>query len=120
MCDDIIRSHKLGCLRVTFLHVCKETLWIGTSAGVLINLTVGQLIDGTMNKLTGNSLQIKGLTFGHAGPVRFILSTDRTTDDGTTMKTLVFTIGDGFEDFTNNDETLGKDDPLSHLIVWQI
>ena len=123
-CDDIIRAHKLGCLRVSALHVCKETLWIGTSAGILINLSVPKLIDSTSNKLTANSLQLESLSFGHAGPVRFIISTDTTvvstSDETTSIRTLVFTIGDGFEDYANNDETLGKDDALSHVIVWQL
>ncbi|CAF4326176.1 unnamed protein product, partial [Rotaria sp. Silwood2] len=123
-CDDIIRAHKLGCLRVSSLHVCKETLWVGTSAGVLINITVPQLIDSGSNKLTASSLQLKGLSFGHAGPVRFIISTDTnvisTSEEATTVKTLILSIGDGFEDYTNNDETLGKDDALSHVIVWQL
>ena len=124
VCDDIIRAHKLGCLRVSYLHVCKETLWVGTSAGVLINISIPQLIDSTNNKLTANSLQLKGLSFGHAGPVRFIISTDATilppSDETTSVKAFVFTIGDGFEDYTNNDESLGKDDALSHVIVWQL
>ena len=123
-CDDIIRAHKLGCLRVSYLHVCKETLWVGTSAGVLINISVPQLIDSANNKLTASSLQLKGLSFGHAGPVRFIISTDTTvvstSDESTSVKTLVLSIGDGFEDYTNNDESLGKDDALSHVIVWQL
>lgn len=113
---------------MTALHVCKETLWVGTSAGILINITVGQIMDSTstssMNKISGNSLQLKGLSFGHAGPVRFIISTDTTivpmSDEGATTRTLVFTIGDGFEDYSTNNDSLGKDDALSHLIVWQL
>lgn len=69
-------------------------------------------------------MQLKSLSFGHAGPVRFILSTDTTvvssTDDSTSMKTIVLSIGDGFEDYATNDETLGKDDALPHVIVWQL
>jgi hypothetical protein len=119
VCDDIIRAHKLGCLHVSTLHVCKETLWIGTSAGVLLNLTISQLIDSlSTSKLTTNSIQLESLSFGHAGPVRFIIS---KTDDATTnLNTFVISIGDGFEDFTNNDENLGKDDALSHVIFWKL
>ena len=91
---------------------------------MLINISIPQLLDSTNNKLTANSLQLKGLSFGHAGPVRFIISTDTTivptSDETTTVKTFVFSIGDGFEDYTNNDESLGKDDALSHVIVWQL
>ncbi|CAF4426855.1 unnamed protein product, partial [Adineta steineri] len=68
--------------------------------------------------------QLKGLSLGHAGPVRFIISTDTTilstSEETTSVKTVVLSIGDGFEDYANNDETLGKDDALSHVIVWQL
>lgn len=37
-CDDIIRQHKAACLRVTSLLVCKDLIWIGTSAGVILNI----------------------------------------------------------------------------------
>ena len=111
-------------MRVSALHICKETLWVGTSAGVIINISVPQLIDSSSTKLMASSLQLKGLSFGHAGPVRFIISTDTTVvptlEEATSIKTLVLTVGDGFEDYTNNDETLGKDDALSHVIVWQL
>lgn len=129
VCDDIIRAHKLGCLHVTTLHICKETLWIGTSAGILLNVSLSQLIDPSttngINKLTGNSLQLKALPYGHAGPVRFILSMDRTISsdndvEGKTFQTSIFTMGDGFEDYQQNDENLGKDDSFSHLILWQL
>jgi hypothetical protein len=100
---------------------------------VILNISLSQLIDSTSNngttKFTSNSLQIKPLIFGHAGPVRLILSTDSNstgatttppTDDNPPIKTLVLTIGDGFEDYNHNDETLGKDDAHSHLILWQL
>ncbi len=37
-CDDIIRQHKLACLRITALLSCKDLLWVGTSAGVILQL----------------------------------------------------------------------------------
>jgi hypothetical protein len=109
----------LGCLRVSTLHVCKETLWIGTSAGILLNLTISQSIDSlSTNKLTANSIQLECLSFGHAGPVRFILS--KTEESPSNLNTFIISIGDGFEDFNNNDENLGKNDALSHLILWKL
>nr|XP_032812502.1 rho guanine nucleotide exchange factor 17 [Petromyzon marinus]XP_032812503.1 rho guanine nucleotide exchange factor 17 [Petromyzon marinus]XP_032812504.1 rho guanine nucleotide exchange factor 17 [Petromyzon marinus] len=36
--DAIIRQHKAACLRVTALLACKDMLWVGTSAGVLLTL----------------------------------------------------------------------------------
>ena len=127
VCDDIIRAHKLGCLHVTALHVCEDILWVGTSAGVIVNIHFPQLIDASsnaMNKLSSNSLQVKTLPVGHAGPVRCIISTQPTTvttaDEGTTMKTPILTIGDGFDEYASNNETLGKDDAVSHLILWTL
>ena len=36
--DDIIRQHKTACLRITSLLTCKDFLWVGTSAGVILTL----------------------------------------------------------------------------------
>ncbi len=46
-CDDIIRQHKTACLRVTALLACKDLLWIGTSSGVVLTLTLPHLTPGT-------------------------------------------------------------------------
>ncbi|CAF1243460.1 unnamed protein product [Adineta ricciae] len=123
ICDDIIRAHKLGCLHISTLNICKETLWIGTSAGILLNLTIPQLVDnlsihGT-NKFNLNSIQLKSLSYGHVGPVRFCLSMDKFNFRNENFKRFLMTIGDGFDDYQNLDENLGKDDALAHLILWQ-
>uniref|UniRef100_A0A1I8GEK5 RAB3GAP2_N domain-containing protein n=1 Tax=Macrostomum lignano TaxID=282301 RepID=A0A1I8GEK5_9PLAT len=39
-CDDIVRQHKTACLRVTCMIVCKDLLWVGTSAGVIVVIPV--------------------------------------------------------------------------------
>lgn len=38
-CDNIIQQHKAACLRVTALLACKDIIWVGTSAGVLLTVT---------------------------------------------------------------------------------
>ena len=38
--DDIIRQHKSACLRITALLACKDLLWIGTSAGVVLTMSL--------------------------------------------------------------------------------
>lgn len=38
-CDDIIRQHKAACLRVTSLLACKDLIWVGTSAGVILTIS---------------------------------------------------------------------------------
>lgn len=47
-CDDIIRQHKAACLRVTSLLACRDLIWIGTSAGVILT------IPATTCKTTGS------------------------------------------------------------------
>ena len=46
-CDDIIRQHKTACLRVTSMLICKDLLWIGTSAGVILTLPLPHLTPQT-------------------------------------------------------------------------
>ncbi|KAJ8298237.1 hypothetical protein KUTeg_024768, partial [Tegillarca granosa] len=146
--DDIIRQHKAACLRITSLLVCKDLLWIGTSAGVILTLT--------MPRITTTSTS--GLVYGHTGHVRFLTSvelinspstptnkTDQNSDTEeqtgnlaihdihrrssmaattATMATrmLVISGGDGYEDFRNNvaNEAAGRDDSTNHLLLWQM
>ena len=48
--DDLIKFHKLACLKITSMHVCKDTLWIGTSSGVLVYLHI-PLINNNTTKI---------------------------------------------------------------------
>ncbi|KAM3837427.1 LOW QUALITY PROTEIN: rho guanine nucleotide exchange factor 17 [Vipera latastei] len=142
--DAIIRQHKAACLRITSLLACKELLWIGTSAGVVLTLPIA-----------GNSAALKtpplpvGLSQGHTGHVRFLTSielpegfnalfplpgeagTEKSSDsdkrDSTRhrpskSKMLVVSGGDGYEDFrlTNSSETVGRDDSTNHLLLWRV
>lgn len=45
--DDIIKQHKTACLRVTSLQTCKELLWIGTSAGVVLTMPMPVVKEST-------------------------------------------------------------------------
>ncbi|NWS96453.1 ARHGH factor, partial [Mionectes macconnelli] len=60
--DAIIRQHKAACLRITALLVCKDLLWIGTSAGVVLTLSMSPKAAPTL----------VGLSQGHTGHVRFL------------------------------------------------
>ncbi|NWI31111.1 ARHGH factor, partial [Sula dactylatra] len=60
--DAIIRQHKAACLRITALLVCKDLLWIGTSAGVVLTLSVSAKA----------APALMGLSQGHTGHVRFL------------------------------------------------
>lgn len=56
--EEIVRVHKISCLKITCLFVCKDTLWIGTSAGVIVNIKVPH-ISNTTSKLN-TSLSYNG------------------------------------------------------------
>ena len=57
--DDIIRQHKAACLRITSLLVCKDLLWIGTSAGVILTVPIPR-ITSTSTKGSHNVPAVTG------------------------------------------------------------
>ncbi|KNC22324.1 hypothetical protein FF38_04499 [Lucilia cuprina] len=65
-CDEIIRQHKAACLRVTSLLSCRDLIWIGTSAGVLLTIPAQGYDKGTTNVVP------TGIPHGHTGHVRFL------------------------------------------------
>lgn len=75
-CDDIIRQHKAACLRVTALLACKDLLWVGTSAGVLLTLPLPHLTSSTTRLDTLPN--IAGIPHGHTGHVRFLTAVEMT------------------------------------------
>jgi hypothetical protein len=86
-CDDIIRQHKLSCLRVTSLVCCKDLLWIGSSAGVILTVPLPHLTHNSARltntpPVTGNcycsapTCPCTVAPVGHAGLCRFVLAVD--------------------------------------------
>lgn len=78
--DDIIRQHKAACLRITALLVCKDLLWIGTSAGVILTIPIPKITSTT----TRGSLtvpNVTGLVYGHTGHVRFLTCVEMTNSN---------------------------------------
>ncbi|XP_018320599.1 rho guanine nucleotide exchange factor 17 [Agrilus planipennis] len=136
-CDDIIRQHKAACLRVTSLLACKDLLWIGTSAGVLLTMPLPHIASLTTKmNITPN---IAGVPYGHTGHVRFIshveyngINTESTyhhrysfkgkQEQRNSAKVLVISGGDGYEDFrsSNLSEVAGREDSTNHLLLWHI
>lgn len=76
-CDDIIRQHKAACLRVTSLLACKDLIWVGTSAGVLLTISQQNNLKGSLCLPT-----VSGIPYGHTGHVRFLtfMENDKSTD----------------------------------------
>ncbi|XP_073986302.1 rho guanine nucleotide exchange factor 17 isoform X2 [Rhodnius prolixus] len=131
--DDIIRQHKAACLRVTSLLACKDLLWIGTSAGVILTMPLPQ-ISATTAKLSSN-LSVTGVPHGHTGHVRFLTTVDISVTQSVerrrhstyhnkqdTGKLLVISGGDGYEDFRSAglSEVAGREDSTNHLLLWNV
>ncbi|KAK3599920.1 hypothetical protein CHS0354_012562 [Potamilus streckersoni] len=76
--DDIIRQHKAACLRITALMVCKDLLWVGTSAGVILSIPMPR-ITSTTTRGTINTPTFTGLVYGHTGHVRFLTCVEMTS-----------------------------------------
>lgn len=72
-CDEIIRQHKAACLRVTSLLCCKDLIWIGTSAGVLLTIPAQGYEKGAHNIVP------TGIPHGHTGHVRFLTFVESPT-----------------------------------------
>ena len=133
-CDDIIRQHKAACLRITALLACKDILWIGTSAGVLLTLPV-QNLNKSLQQMVPS---VVGIPHGHTGHVRFLTCVDcsrrpnQATDTADPKRSgsktegvLIISGGDGYEDFRSSNansanEVAGREDSTNHLLLWQI
>ncbi|GFS42197.1 rho guanine nucleotide exchange factor 17 [Trichonephila inaurata madagascariensis] len=75
--DEIIKQHKLACLRVSSICVEKNLLWIGTSAGVVLNLPLPNITSASSTEVVPNiigKINIIGMPHGHFGYVRFLTS----------------------------------------------
>ncbi|KAK9718863.1 RhoGEF domain [Popillia japonica] len=133
-CDDIIRQHKAACLRVTSLLACKDLLWIGTSAGVILTVALPHIAPSTVKLSSMPS--IIGVPHGHTGHVRFLTNVEwhistldvarhsykSKPEQRTITRHLIISGGDGYEDFRNANlsEVAGREDSTNHLLLWNI
>ncbi|CAL8077058.1 unnamed protein product [Calicophoron daubneyi] len=72
-CDAVIMRHKEVCLRITCMTVCKDLLWAGTSAGVIVTVAIPRISIGS-TRTSMEPPQIEVLPQGHIGQVRFLVS----------------------------------------------
>ncbi|RVE47027.1 hypothetical protein evm_008309 [Chilo suppressalis] len=147
-CDDIIRQHKAACLRVTALAAHSGTLWVGTSAGVLLTAPLHHAPHPRTGAFTTPALT--GIPYGHTGHVRFLTIVENPAparpqpktsqsslrakamsrrsaladkrDPPPTKETLVISGGDGYEDFrsSGSNEDAGREDSTNHLLLWRV
>lgn len=148
--DDIIRQHKMACLRITALLGCKNLLWIGTSAGIILTLPLPNIKTASIKGVMTSPPTIAGLPFGHTGHVRFLTcvespphppslpsgpGSDHSSSPGSNLSSwkaspalcanmLVISGGDGYEDFrsatTSSADAAGRDDSTNHLLLWRV
>lgn len=151
--NEIIRQHKTACLKATsLLNVSRkdyETLFIGTSAGLILYLNIqhdqlipNELLDGSINDWVP---QIASLRHGHSGHVKFLhlmeIEEDsdqesdqpvdiNNNDSGPTMKIdrdlFLVSGGSGVDVYGPTGEhqfvpNLNSDeDSMNHLLLWQL
>jgi hypothetical protein len=115
---------------------CKDLLWIGTSAGVLLTMPLPHITSST-TKLS-NVPTVTGVSHGHTGHVRFLTFVELSSGSGeaqqyrhsykgkpeqrSNSRLLVISGGDGYEDFrsTNLSEVAGREDSTNYLLLWNI
>jgi len=125
-CDPILKRHRKQALRVTALHIAASYLWVGTTAGVILSI---ELNNGKPNYGPNQKPVIQTLDHGHAGPVRFIASTEvserrgsidkRRMSTPTAKKSILITGGDGWEEY-NTTENNGEEDAKPYLLLWRL
>lgn len=122
---------------MTALLACRDLLWIGTSAGVLLTMPLPHIAPTTtrLNNVPG----VAGVPHGHTGHVRFLTfvewqaaaaeaaqhprhSYKGKPEQRSSAKVLVISGGDGYEDFrsSNVSEVAGREDSTNHLLLWNI
>ncbi|KAK0417089.1 hypothetical protein QR680_012828 [Steinernema hermaphroditum] len=137
--EDIIRQHKMGCLRVSSLLCCRNMLWIGTSAGIILHTPI-QFSKANWTP-TFTVCQV-----GHAGPCRFLTTVNvsaaysnvamdvkkrRMSLNAAALQSMeqlyVISGGTGVDYMnpnmpkTNHEtESVGVDDAVNHLLFWQL
>lgn len=124
--DPILRQHKLSCLRISSLVHVRSSLLIGTSAGVILLLPLPAI--GPKSTAVTGALTPIALTEGHAGPISFVASValkgnisdalDGADKPEAETSMLVFSGGDGFEDFLTSIPPEDITDSSSCVNVW--
>uniref|UniRef100_A0A7I4YHE1 DH domain-containing protein n=1 Tax=Haemonchus contortus TaxID=6289 RepID=A0A7I4YHE1_HAECO len=119
--EDIIREHKMGCLRITCITVATSQLWIGTSAGFVISTPLHCAKTQPIPPLTVCEM-------GHAGPCRILLSVSVVMNrkakrmslnvpSQQSSKFLVVSGGEGLDDRNGSQDP--ANDAVNHLIFWK-
>ncbi|ETN75698.1 hypothetical protein NECAME_03670 [Necator americanus] len=119
--EDIIREHKMGCLRISCITVATSQLWIGTSAGLVISTPLHCA-------KTQQNPPLSVREMGHAGPCRVLLPINvaftrkvkrmsLNVPSQQASQLLVASCGEGLDDRTSSQDP--TNDAINHLIFWK-
>lgn len=134
-------------MRITALLTCKDLLWIGTSAGVVLTLPLPIIAPNVT--CIQPSLEVTASPQGHTGHVRFLtavemgkleekeeitssqtanrsprrshLNVEKSSHSFPNEGVYVISGGDGYEDFkSTTNECAGREDSTNHLLIWKV
>uniref|UniRef100_A0A0K0CWQ7 DH domain-containing protein n=1 Tax=Angiostrongylus cantonensis TaxID=6313 RepID=A0A0K0CWQ7_ANGCA len=115
--EDIIREHKMGCLRISCLTVATSQLWIGTSAGFVISTPLH-----CAKTQPNPPLSVREM--GHSGPCRVLVPINIALRKARRMSLNVpsqqasqVNCGDGLDDRNGSQDP--TNDAINHLIFWK-
>ncbi|VDM52186.1 unnamed protein product [Angiostrongylus costaricensis] len=118
--EDIIREHKMGCLRISCVTVATSQLWIGTSAGFVISTPLH-----CAKTQPNPPLSVREM--GHSGPCRVLVPINIALRKVRRMslnvpsqqasQLLVASCGDGLDDRNGSQDP--TNDAINHLIFWK-
>ncbi|VDM77190.1 unnamed protein product [Strongylus vulgaris] len=119
--EDIIREHKMGCLRISCITVATSQLWIGTSAGIVISTPLH-----CAKTQPNPPLSVREM--GHAGPCRVLIPINvaltrkarrmsLNVPSQQASQLLVASCGEGLDDRTGTQDP--ANDAVNHLIFWK-
>ncbi|CAB3403310.1 unnamed protein product [Caenorhabditis bovis] len=125
--EDILREHKMGCLRVSCLTVARSHLWIGTSAGFVLSTSI-------ISARTQPTPDLNVCDIGHSGPCRILLpvmtpsqcpaagyrkpkKSSLNVPIHQSSQLLIVSCGEGLDDQSATQDP--STDAVNHLIFWK-
>ncbi|CAI5446062.1 unnamed protein product [Caenorhabditis angaria] len=123
--EDILREHKMGCLRITTLTIARSHLWIGTSAGYILSTSLNAA-------KTQPSPDLNVCEAAHCGPCRIVIPitsnshntlkkqkmSTMTTPSHQNSNLLILSCGEGNEERKPSQDN-DVSDSLNTFILWK-
>ncbi|CAI4224703.1 unnamed protein product [Auanema sp. JU1783] len=119
--EDILREHKMGCLRISCMTVSRWHLWIGTSAGFVVCAPLNSARSQPNPSLTVCDV-------AHSGPSRVLIPINITISKKQkrmslnipaqqASELLILSCGEGLEERDSQQDP--ATDSVNHLLFWK-